>query len=93
MYEEILGIIGQNPRVSKSHRLHVMISQILFICSRYIPYIHLKWLVFFLKSWTLIGYFSNSIGSSVISSWFFPFIETNPLSMALEMLDDLNVGK
>jgi hypothetical protein len=37
---------------------------------RYILQIPLKWSVVFLKSWTLTGCFSNSIGSSVTSGRF-----------------------
>ena len=32
-----LGTIGQNPSVSKSHRLHVVIIWIFFIDLKYIP--------------------------------------------------------
>ena len=41
----------------------------------YIVYILLKWLLIFLKSWTSIGYFSNSTASSVTSGWLSLFIQ------------------
>ena len=55
-----LGIIGQDPSVSKSNWLHVVtIFQFFLIKLRNIPQILLKWWVIFLNSWT-------STGSSVI---------------------------
>ena len=63
---EVLGIINQNPSVSKSNRLHNVISRFLFIyyfgVDSTIPSQPI------LKSWTSTGYFSNSTGSSV-TTW------------------------
>ena len=60
-----LGIIGWDPSVCKSNRLHVDILRFSYINLRYIPQIPLKCSVILLKSWTSTGYFSNSTGSSV----------------------------
>ena len=65
-----LGIIGWDPSVCKSNRLHVHILGFSIIELRYIPYIILKLLVIFLQSWTSTGYFSNSTGSFVTNCRF-----------------------
>ena len=57
--ERVLGIIGWDPSVSKSNRLHVDIFRLFFANLRCILLIPLKWWVIFLKSWTSIDYFSN----------------------------------
>jgi hypothetical protein len=64
-------IIGWDPSVCKSDRLHVDILQHSFIK---LGYILLKWLVIFLQSWTSTGYFSNSTGSFVTNCRFSPII-------------------
>ena len=61
---EIFGIIGQNPSVSKSTRLRVVIFRFLVTNWRYILQIPLKRQVDFPKSWTSTGYFSNSTDSA-----------------------------
>ena len=70
-----LNIVGQNPSVSKSNQLHVVISRVIFIiiCC-YIPHIPLKWWVVFLKSWT-------STGSYVTSDWFYSFLGSSPIEI------------
>ena len=45
-----LGIINQNPSVSKSNWLHVVIFRFFFISLKYIPEIPLKRLVAILES-------------------------------------------
>ena len=60
-----LCIIGRDPSVCKSNRLHVDILRLFYIVLRYIPWIPLKWSVILLKSWTSTGCFSNSTGSIV----------------------------
>ena len=72
LYKEwqlMLGLVGQDPRDSKSNRLHVDIFRFSFIhCMKYIaPQIPLKRSVILLKSPTSTGYFSNSIGSFAIN--------------------------
>jgi hypothetical protein len=69
-----LGIIGWDPSVCKSNRLHVDILWFIYIKLRYIP---LKWSVILLKSWTSTGYFSNSTGSSVTNCRFSPITDVN----------------
>ena len=69
-----LSIIGWDPSVGKSNRLHVDILWFSFIKLGYIPYIPLKWSVIFLESWSSTGSFSNSIGSSVTNCRFSPII-------------------
>ena len=71
-----LGIISQNPTVSKSNRFHVVIFQFFsLIIWGIFRMIFLTWSVIFLKSWTSTSYFSNWTRSSVTSGRFFPFIE------------------
>ena len=60
-----LDIIGWDPSVCKSNRLHVDILRFFYINLRYIPQIPLKWSVILLNTWTSTGYFSNSTGSSI----------------------------
>ncbi len=69
-----LGIIGWDPSVCKSNRLHVHILRFSFIRLGYILYISLKWSVIFLQSSTSTGYFSNSTGSFVTNCRFSPII-------------------
>ena len=66
-------IIGWDPSLCKSNRLHVVdILRFFFIDLRYIPQILLKWSAILLKSPTSTGCFSNSTGSSVTNRRFFP---------------------
>ena len=67
----IIGpIIGQDPTVSESNRLHVVIFQVFLHLSR----------VYSLDSSTMMDRFPEALnirtGSSVTSSRFFPFIGT-----------------
>ena len=52
--------------------MHVVAFQFFFIESKYSREIPLKWLVYFLKSWTSTYYFSNSTGSFVAWGRFSP---------------------
>ena len=52
-------MIRQDPSVSKSNRVHVVIFRIFSINSRYILPIPLQWLILFLRSSTSTGYFST----------------------------------
>ena len=59
-------VIGWDPSVCKSNRLHVDMLQFSFIKLGYILYsITLKWSVILLQSWTSTGSFLNSTASSV----------------------------
>ena len=69
-----LGITGWDPSVCKFNMLHVDILRVSFIKFGYILWIFLKWLVIFLRSWTLTDYFSNSTCSFVINCRFSPII-------------------
>lgn len=69
------GMIGQNPRVSRSNRLHVVIFWDFFIDLKYILYIPLNLSVISLKFCTSTGYFCNSTSSFVTSSRFGLFSE------------------
>ena len=70
-----LGKIGENPSVSKSNWLRLVIFRFSFINWRYIPQIPLWRSATFLESWTSISYFSNSVDSSVTSGRFSPFMD------------------
>jgi hypothetical protein len=70
-----LGMVGWDPSVCKSHRLHVDILWFSFIKLGYIVSIPLRWWIIFLQSWTLTGYFSNSTGSSVTKCRLSPIID------------------
>ena len=74
---KFLGIVGQVPSNSESHRLHVDIVRFCFVHLRCILQIPLKWLVYFLRSWTSTGYISNSTGSSATNRRFFADIGWN----------------
>ena len=69
-----LGIIGQDPSVCKSDRLHVDILRFSFTKLGYILWITLKWSVILLQSGASIGYFSKSTGWFVTNYRFFPII-------------------
>ena len=71
-----LDIIGWDPRVCKSNRLHVDILRFSYTILGYILWIPLKWSVIFLQSWTSTGYFSNSTGSSVTNCRFTSIIDS-----------------
>ena len=64
----IIIIIGQDPSVSKSNRLHVNHLSV-FLYWGYFPWISSNWRVIFLKSWTLTGYFTNSTNTSIADGW------------------------
>ena len=67
-----LGIIvGWDPSVCKSNRLHVDILWFPFIELGYILWFPRKWSVIFLQSWISAGYFSNSTGAFVTHCRFF----------------------
>ena len=68
------AIIGRDPSVSKSNRLHINTFRLLFINSWYILYIPPKQWAILLKSWTSTSYFSNSTGSSITNGRFSLFI-------------------
>ena len=51
------GIIGWDPGVCKSNRLHFEILRFSFMKLGYIQYIPLTWSVTFLQSWTSSGVF------------------------------------
>ena len=76
----------QNPSVSKSNRLHVLIFWGIFMNIGNISQILQNWLVIFLKSWTATGDFLNSNGSFVISSQF--FLVSSSWVRLLELHDD-----
>ena len=63
-------IIGWDPSVCKSNRLHIDILRFSFLILGYILWIPLKRSVIFLQSWTSTGYFSNSTGSFVTNCRF-----------------------
>ena len=65
-----LSIIGWDPSVCKSNRLHVGTIRFFYLNLRYIPWIPLKWSVILLKSWTAAIFPSNSTGSSVTNCRF-----------------------
>ena len=67
-----LGIIGGDPSVCKSNRLHVDILQFSFIRVGHFPWIRLKRSVVFPQLWTSTSYFSNSTGSLVSNCRFSP---------------------
>jgi hypothetical protein len=69
-----LGIIGWDPSVCKSNRLHTDIIRFSLIKLGYLLLIPLKWSVIILQSWTSTGYISNSTGSSVTNCRFSPII-------------------
>ena len=69
-----LGIIGGDPSICKSNRLHVGILRFCLYKLGYILWIPLKWSVLFLQFWTSTGYFSNSTGSFVTNCRFSPII-------------------
>jgi hypothetical protein len=100
---EIFGIIGWDPSVCKSNRLHADILWCSFIKLGYVLWIPMKWSVIFLQSWTSTGYFSNSTGSSATKCHrFSPIIDhlhsadhvgkTHPLA-ADALTDDRPSGK
>ena len=60
----------QNPSVSKSSHLHVVIFQFFFANMRPIQKDTSKWEVVFLKPWTSTSYISNSNASFVTSNEF-----------------------
>jgi hypothetical protein len=77
----VLGIIiGWDPTVCKSNRLHVDILRSSLMKLGYILYIPLKWwVIFFLQSWWILtGYFPNSTGSCVTNRRFSRIIAMNP---------------
>ena len=91
-----LGVISQNPSVSKSNWLHIVIFRFFFINFRYILKTPVKWSVVFLKSWTSRSYFSTSTGSSVTSGRFSSFIDsqlTNSSMLRRESLFPLPLYK
>ena len=73
------------PSVSKSNwqLVHVVVLGFFLINVRYIPYIPLKWwVIFFLRSWTSISYFSK------LNQFISGGGQTNPYTGSL--LDDCN---
>ena len=71
----ISGIVSWNPSVSKSGWSRIDIFQFSLFKAGYILWIPLRWWEIFLKFWASTGYFSNSIGLSVTSNPFSPFID------------------
>ena len=80
-------VIGWDPRVCNSNRLHVDDLRFFYTNLRYIPWIPLTWLVILLRSWTSTGYFSNSTGSSVINCRFSPIYR-----LGMNFLSEMDVG-
>ena len=61
----VLGILCQNPSISKSNQLHVEIFQFSLINLKYNSWISLKRFITLLKSRASTNYFSNSTSSSI----------------------------
>ena len=67
-----LGIIGWDPSVCKSNRLHIDSLRFSFIELGNTLWIPVKWSVIFLQSWTSTVYFSDSFGLFVTNCRFSP---------------------
>ena len=71
----ITFVTVQDPSVLKSNQLHVMWSfSFTLLIWDILLKVPLKWLIIVPKSWTSIGYFSNSTRSSASRGRVFPFI-------------------
>ena len=78
---KFLGIVSQDPSVSKSNRLHVDIFRVCIQSFEVYSIDSSKMIVILLKSPTSIGYFSNWTGSAVTSRRFFRSSEGQPSSL------------